>query len=265
MSDVGLDTILNGMTPDNDAWTAHIPETWMQGRTAYGGLSSGLLIGAALRQHADLPPVRSALINFTGPVGATPRITTEILRQGRNVTTVLAKAEMDGQTATVGTFSFGASRDNDIRYDRPAPPADAPDACDPLIPDFAQSFAPRFQTNFETRLIAGDRPMARADHGYTRNWARHRDPASRTGSASLLCLADILPPAVYPMMTQMGRNSSMTWICNFLDDDLSTEDGWWHAETDLSGARDGYSSQVMRVWSSDGRLVIDGMQAVAIF
>ena len=80
-----------------------IPD-WMQGRTAYGGVTSGLLLGAVQRLFPDLPPVRSALVNFTAPVGENPLLTARILRQGRNVTTVEARAEVDGQTTATAAL-----------------------------------------------------------------------------------------------------------------------------------------------------------------
>lgn len=257
--------LLSSFRPEGAGLTTDVPTNWMQGRTAYGGLTSGLMLGAVQRLHADLPPIRSALVNFTGPVSAPPTITSEMMRQGRNVTTVAARAEVEGKPVATATFSFGAARESHVRLDHAAPEAPAPQGCELFIPEFAKALAPAFHEHFEMRLIAGDRPMSAADHGYVRCWVRHVDPGAHDGAAPLLCLADILPPAVYPMLKKRGPNSSMTWICNFLDEDLSTEDGWWQIETNLSAARDGYSSQVMRAWNTRGDLVIDGMQAVALF
>ena len=36
-------------------------------------------------------------------------------------------------------------------------------------------------------------------------------------------------------------------------------------ETQLTAGNGGYSSQVMRVWNTDGNMVADGMQSVIIF
>lgn len=260
-----LRAVLDGLEPQGDAMLAPAPANWMQGRTAYGGFTAALLLGAVLRGDRDLPPLRSAMINFTGPVSASPRLTTETLRRGRNVTSIAARARIDDQVAAAGLFSFGAAQDSHVRADAPRRDAPAPDACEPLIPPQAADFAPGFHRNFDLRLIEGDRPMTGSDRGYIRGWARHHDPASRTGIESLLCLADILPPAVFPLFRRMGPNSSMNWICNFLVENPETEDGWWLVETDLTAARDGFSSQVMRVWNSSGELVVDGMQSVAIF
>ncbi len=264
-ADDSLAAILGGMTRDDGGWRAPLPASWMQGRTTYGGLSATLLLAAARRDHPDLPPLRSALIGFTAPIGEPPLIRTRKLRQGRNVTTVQAEARLGEQVVCTADFAFGQARDSAIRVDCPAPGASDPEATEPLIPAGAEAFAPGFHRNFDMRLIEGDRPISGSDRGYMRGWVRHRNPASQTGIESLMCLADIMPPAVMPMFPRLGTNSSVTWICNFLDDNPRTEDGWWQAETRLTAARGGYSSQVMRMWDRQGRLVVDGMQSVLIF
>lgn len=240
-----------------------LPDSWKQGRTAYGGLSAALLLARARGDHPELAPLRSALVNFTGPVTASPDITTEVLRAGRNVTTVYARADVEDRAVCTATFSFGAARDSHLSVDCPAPDAPRPEDCEPFHEDGA-TFTPPFLRNFETRLIEGTRPMQGGTKGYLRLWARHSDPASREGELSLLCLADILPPSTFPIMQQLGPVSSMTWICNILREPKTT-DGWYMVEADLTAARDGYCSQVMRMWNTDGDLIVDGMQSIAIF
>ena len=81
----------------------------------------------------------------------------------------------------------------------------------------------------------------------------------------LIAVADLPPPAIYPTLRKPGPNSSMNWIFNVMSDDIATRDGWWLLEHQLTAGRDGYSSQVMRVWNTDGDLIVDGMQSVIIF
>jgi len=57
----------------------------------------------------------------------------------------------------------------------------------------------------------------------------------------------------------------MTWMMNFLSEDIQTKDGWWLLRTAAEHARDGYSSQNMQIWNTDGELVVSGHQNVAIF
>ena len=266
MADQTFAQILEDLRREGDGYMGTLPDNWMQGRTTYGGLTASIMLEAANRAITDLPPLRSAMINFIGPMSFAPDISVAVLRQGRNVTSVEAKCFCYEQAVATAAFSFGNQiQQAQISQSLPAPDAPPPAGCEAYIPEFAAKFAPAFTRNFETRLIAGNRPITAADNGYIRCWSRHRDKASQTGMASLLCIADILPPGIFPMLRQFGPNSSMNWLCNFLVETPQTEDGWWHLETSMSAANHGYSSQSMRVWNSEGRMVIDGMQACLTF
>lgn len=265
MPDATLSQARASLSRQAEGWAAPTPDNWMQGRTTYGGYSAGMLLEATLRNHPDLPPLRSALVNFTGPVTGPFLVTSELLRQGRNVSTVDARARIDGQTVATASFAFGTAQDSDISVESTGPAAPAPEDTEFLIPPQAASFAPKFHHQFDIRLIEGDRPLSGSNRAYIRGWARHQDPQARSGSVPLLCIADALPPAVFPLFRRLGPNSSMNWICNFLDDDPQTEDGWWQVETQAVAARGGYSSQVMRMWNTDGKLVVEGMQSVVVF
>jgi acyl-CoA thioesterase len=82
---------------------------------------------------------------------------------------------------------------------------------------------------------------------------------------ALLALADMPPPALMAMFTELAPISSMTWMVNVLCDEPRTRDGWWLLQSRAENASQGYSSQDMLVWNRDGELVIAGRQNVAIF
>jgi len=252
------------ITESGEGFRADIPENWRQGRTAYGGLTAALMLSAVQRNFENLPPLRSALINFVGPVTDSPTLETNLERKGRNVTNISASAKVGNKTAGRADFLFGAARASNISVDLPAPSTIAPQDAEAFTPESTREMVPSFFHNFDTRLIAGARPMM-GEEGYIRTWSRHKDPASRTGIESLLCIGDVLPPAAMPLMRKFAPVSSMSWIFNLLMDDPQTEEGWWHIESTLTAARGGYSSQVMRIWNTEGQLVVEGLQSIAIF
>jgi len=262
----GFDEIAKSMSKKGDGYHGTIPEGWRQGRTAYGGLTAGLSLVAAQTQYPDLPPFRSATVNFIGPVSGNPVFTSRRLRQGRNVTSVETEGCVEGKTVSCCTFIFGGLRESSVAVDCAAPEyAPAPGDCEPFTPKGAEGFVPAFFNRFDTRLIAGSRPMSGAREGYIRVWSRHADIHSRKGIASLLTLGDVLPPSAAPLFKQLGAISSVNWIFTVLTNDPQTEDGWWHVETKLTATAGGYSSQVMRIWNTEGKLIAEGMQCVAIF
>lgn len=262
---IGFNEIARGMTREGEGYRAIIPQGWRQGRTAYGGLTAGLSLVAAQSKFPNLPPFRSATVNFIGPVSEDPIFSCHLLREGRNVTSVETEGRVDDKVISHCSFIFAAQRASAITIDLPAPIAPAPALCEPFTPPGAESLVPSFFNRFDTRLIEGARPMSGASEGYIRTWSRHHDESSRLGAASLLTLGDVLPPAAAPLFTEFGPVSSVNWIFTVLTDEPTTDDGWWQVETRLSAASGGYSTQVMRVWNTKGQLVAEGMQCVAIF
>ena len=262
---LGFAEISNAMRDEGSGYRAHIPGNWRQGRTCYGGLTAGLAVAAAERSHENLPPLRSVNVNFVGPVTGDPLFTPKLLRKGRNVTMIDVTATVGDDVIGTVTCAFGASRESDLSVDFTANSAPAPENCDPFTPPQMADFVPSFFHRFDTRLIDGGRPMSGKDEGYIRAWSRHADPASREGTASFVTLSDVLPPAAMPMFKKMGPVSSMTFLLNILDDAPVTQDGWWQVETRQTAARGGYSTQVMRFYDYEGRLVAEGLQSVTIF
>ena len=261
----GFNDIAASMFKEGQGYRGTIPKDWRQGRTAYGGLTAGLSLVAAQKQFPGVPPFKSVTVNFIGPVSGDPVFTSRLLRQGRNVTSIETIGHVEDKVVSSCTFIFAAMRESSVTVDCAAPKAPAPDTCDPFTPPGAEGFVPAFFNRFETKLIEGARPISGASKGYIRTWSRHKDVSSRKGMPSLLTLGDVLPPSAAPLFKQLGAISSVNWIFTVLTDEPKTKDGWWHVETDLTAAAGGYSSQVMRIWNTDGQLVAEGMQCVAIF
>ncbi|MGB0820880.1 MAG: acyl-CoA thioesterase domain-containing protein, partial [Parvibaculales bacterium] len=87
--------INNFLASGPDTYTANLPETWKQGRTAFGGITSALLLAAILNDHDDLPPLRTMQINFIGPAVDELTVTSKVLRRGKNNVTL--RAELDSE------------------------------------------------------------------------------------------------------------------------------------------------------------------------
>ncbi|MCV6592183.1 MAG: thioesterase family protein [Silicimonas sp.] len=260
-----LTEIIANARPEEGGLRFDMAPNWTQGRTAFGGFTTALMIAGVERLNADLPPLRSAMINFTAPVAAPPRVTSEILRQGRNMTTIAARAQSGGKLAATATFSFGQPQTSRLSHDLPAEAAPAPDTGRALTYEGARFPAPAFFGNFEMIPLNGDTPFSGSDEIRIRVWARHKDPAQHDSLPGLLAIADFLPPVVLPRLSVRAMNSSVNWMVNLLPEIPRTRDGWWLIESRLSAGHNGYSSQIMRVWNTEGALVIDGMQSVVIF
>lgn len=263
MSSPSFSELLDSLSQNSaQDWSVEITENWMQGRTTYGGLSAALCLKAVQNQHPELPPLRSAQINFIGPAGGPVQIRTHVMRQGRSVAYVSAEMVTDKGLATHAVFCFGSQRDSKINKHFTHTP-DVPGIADSQN-FFKPGLGPAFAANFDSLLAQGGFPISGSDQHEHYIWVRHKDPLAND-IAALLGIADMPPPAVLPMFTEFAPISSMTWMVNFLTDDIDTHDGWWLMRSAAEHAQDGYSSQDMQVWNGAGELVISGRQCVAVF
>ncbi|MEH3156985.1 MAG: thioesterase family protein [Gordonia paraffinivorans] len=242
-----------------------VPESWTQGRTAYGGLTAALSVVAARQAVGDdAPPLRSAHFAFTAPAVDSVSITGTVLRQGRSVTSVSVQATSQGQVAAQSTVVLARPRPSGVVHDLLLAP-DVPDA--ESCPPFADADAPRpaFAANFDIRRAAGDGPLHPGGPPRYVAWVRHRDAVGVDPLIALIALGDALPPAATAVFESWAPVSTITWDVHMCRDDLADATGWFLIETDGDHAEGGYSHQTMRVFDAERRVVMVATQTVAVF
>ncbi len=263
MSTPCFSDLLDSATQVSDeTWAWHITDNWLQGRTTYGGLSAAICLRAVQNSYSDLPPLRSAQINFIGPVAGDVSVTARVMRQGRSVAYISAEMTGEQGLATQAVFCFGQSRESRLNEDFTLPP-NVPSVSESKD-FFGTGFAPNFALNYDCKLALGGFPISGSTHNEHYIWVRHKDQ-NANDIAALLGIADMPPPAVLPMFKEFAPISSMTWMLNVLSEDISTIDGWWLMRSAAEHVRDGYSSQDMQVWNATGDLILSAMQNVAVF
>ena len=236
-------------------------EHWMQGRTLYGGASALIAYTAAVRAFTDLPPLRSAQIAFVAPTGPEVELKRELVRQGRNVAQVRSEIWCAGQCTLTAFWLFGTEREPNAEHGAaevanwPGPPEGAAVTMTDKGPAFIQN-------NFELRRA---QETSGPGEPVVRRWARLVENENLDPISELILLGDVLPPGAMRAMKRQGPLSSINWSFNLLTSHPETRDGWWLSENASQHAADGYSSERQRLWNTDGKQVLDGMQSVAIF
>ncbi|WP_010187603.1 thioesterase family protein [Sphingomonas sp. PAMC 26605] len=251
--------ILAAATPIEGGFSAQIPSDWLQGRTAYGGLSSALALHAAQGIEPDLPPLRSAQISFIGPLSGTVSVTATKLRRGRTAAFIQADIVSEAGLGFRATFVFMAEQPSRIELKGGLARTLPPPASDAKLYTGPNAF---FTGNFNFLDLKQEAP---GEAEWLR-WARLRDCAGIDPMVEVLALADALPPAAFKLF---GKDvvplSSLTWIVNLLTPTPTTTEGWWLLSAESHHAVNGGSSQSMMLWNADGVPVAQGMQSVAIF
>jgi acyl-CoA thioesterase len=252
-----LGAVIAGLEPAAQGWRGTVPDTWLQGRTAYGGLSAALALHAAMCADVDLPPLRSALVAFVGPLSGAITVRAEVLRRGRNAAFVQADVSGEAGLGLRATFVFMRAVESGVehRVGR-APHVAPPGPADTILRGHP---AVAFSQHFD--MI--DRHDA--DGAEWLRWVRLRDRDGVHPLVALLAVADCLPPVALKLLGRPAPVSSMTWQLNLLGEAPTTDDGWWLLRSTSDYASAGSSSQAMAIWATDGTPVAEQMQSVAVF
>ncbi len=255
------------MAPVGDGFEVTIPDSWLQGRAVYGGLSTALCLHAAMSAYDDLPPLRSTQVSFIGPAGGNVRFQSSVLRRGKSTAFINVDMTSDGQRGARVVFCFGASRESRLQHRQSiAPQVADPGECGRFFEDAeGHNSGPNFANHFNSRRAAGPLPMSSADTPGFNAWMQHRDPHVQPTLVGLIALADTLPPAAMACFDGRAPVSSMTWMFDLLTPAPATTDGWWLCRSQAESIADGYASQAMTVWNVDREPVLIGRQNVAVF
>jgi acyl-CoA thioesterase len=251
--------VIEALKPTDDGWRGTIPDNWLQGRTAFGGVSTALALHAAQRLDDHLPPLRSAQVTFVGPLAGTVLIRATCLRRGRNAVFIQADVEGEAGLGLRATFVF--MRDLPSRVDHAVATSPAFPAPRPETRVFTGIKGVAFTQNFEFLDCRDDR----VGPAEWLRWVRLIDRAGLDPAVELAVIADSLPPAALKLVGSPAPVSSMTWLLNLLTPAPRTDDGWWLLSAATDHARAGSSSQRMAIWNTDGVSIAEQMQSVAMF
>lgn len=241
-----------------------LPDSWLQGRTAYGGLTAALTLAAAQQaEPTELPGLRSAQVSFIAPATEVLTFKPAALRKGRSVVAMNVDCFSGDSLAARTAFVFARDRDSQIHHAfNHRPDVAAPEQC-PGLPAKGQETLPSFARHFDIRPAGGSLPLSGSGHPELLAWARHKDAAGIDPSVALMGLADCLPPAAFTAYKEPAPISSVNWSLDFMAP--VNAEGWFLLRSFSRQAGHGYSSQEMEIWDEAGNLVSIGRQLVAIF
>lgn len=258
-----LDALLATLRTEDGVAKAHIDEGWMQGRTAYGGISSAVALAGTMALHPTEAPLRYAQISFVGPVGGDCTVETRVLRQSKSSLFIDAGVSSDMGFGTAAVFAFSPDRPSHVDHDRLAMPG-APDP-ETLAPVPEHHARPAFTRHFDMRPTTGPRFAWKSEVGEYLTWVRFVQEPTCHPAIALLAMGDALPPAAMALFSQFGPISSMNWTVNMLTATPATDDGWWLLSARTGYARHGLSVQDMMLWNRAGQPILSGSQAIAIY
>jgi acyl-CoA thioesterase len=252
----------------------HLPRSWGQGRSTFGGLQAALLLEgmAALvpdGSGAGEPArrARSLQISFVGPIQGEAELDVELLRHGRSATIVRASIRA-GDTSEICTSAlacFAADRESRIEQGSPTrPDMRGPEGLISL--PHIEGVTPSFLRHYELRWATGGPPGSGTPGGEFHGWVRSREHVVGVSPAWIAALVDAWPAPALQTRRTMIPASSLNWTLDFPEEDLAAaSDEWWAFAVETDHTRGGWSHTRALMWSPNGKLVATSSQLVAVF
>jgi acyl-CoA thioesterase len=242
-----------------------VPQGWEQGRGAWGGLVAALVVKAV--RHEDPRPVRTVSLHLPAPLAAGPSdVVVTPLRVGSALTTTEVRIEDDQNVIAHAVVVTGEPRAGDLSarsagWGTLSAPEAKPWQDVPAWPQTAPGM-PVFLAQMELRAVQGI-PVSGGPARCT-GYARFRDEQP-WDEARLLALADVWLPTALVAVDSIRPMATITFAAHLLADPRSVPTGEpLLYDATLSAAHEGYTTEVRRLWTLDGRLVVENQQSIVI-
>ncbi|MDH4168620.1 MAG: thioesterase family protein [Acidimicrobiia bacterium] len=256
--------------PEGSGWALTADRTWWGHNALFGGYAQAMVLAGMQAELARAAPagtvpmpVRSMSMQFVRPFQDGPNgMSVEIVRQGRSMANVLARAEAGGKIMGLAIANFGTERDVEssrfVPTDRPDVAAigsgERPTASMVGVPTHELfDFFPRIGA-----LTPGEQLADRAEAG---GWVRPRFE-SPIDEMLLTVLADLWMPATYRRWTHPMVAVSVDITLHFrepLPVDLAPGTPLLVLLVTRQCSR-GMVDEDAEVWTPDGRLLLQSRQ-----
>lgn len=263
MQDRELPDILREMYTSPE-YHSSFTETWTQGRSAFGGLSTALAVCGARRLLPSSQPARSLMVSFIGPIPAGKvTVVPRIQRQGKNVTQLSAELHAGQELCLQVMAVFGNARESlTVTPDPGFTPAPRTDDGASL----QNNAGPPFLRYFESCWSGGGIPFSGTRDKSLGIWARHRSDMSEFPVEKLVALADIPPPVILSHYTEPAvPASSLTWSLEFVMEPEEVDSDWFYLDYQVDHAAHGYTQQSGKLFTENGELCALSRQCMVYF
>lgn len=253
--------------PESFSWV--VPHGWLQGRGAWGGLVVAAHVNAAEAQQSQVDAtrrVRNVTAHMFGPLPpGDALVSVECLRAGSAMTTwQVSITGADGQPASQAVVITGQPREvseTDTWGTAQMPELPPWESLTPA--PVRPPIGPEFGTHFDYRPVvgipgAGEAPRARG-------WLRTAGEWQQWTAATTLGIVDAWWPATYVAMPAVRPMATVAFSAHLLVDPQALDpreplgyEAW------VSATDEGFTSETRRLWSPDGRLVVENHQSIVV-
>src|SRR5260221_6178213 len=240
-----------------------VPDTWQQGRGAFGGYVTAAM-ARALEHAAPERPLRSLTAELCGPLQpGEARLEIETLRAGNAVTTSTIRVVQAGEVQAHGVGVLGRARVEDrdgVANDAPVMRPWREVEVAPIAPPLGPAFA----THFEFR-VTGALPFSGDARATVEGWVRPLRPGTRRDAAFLAACIDAYWPAVFSRETAPRPMATIAFTFQPFVRALDAAcDAPLYYRAQFVAADGGYCVEFRELWTESGRLAALNQQTFVI-
>lgn len=257
--------LMDALKPVDGGWSVEIPDDWLQGRSAFGGLQAALAVRAMKTLLPAPLPLRTLQVTFLAPVGSGGvKLTAQVLRQGKSAIHMEARFMDGAQTLCVIIAIFGAGRESAVNIVPRQPEVKSEK---PITFAFMPGLTPNFTQHYRMSWLRGRPPFSGGTLPEAVIEVSFAQPeAGPTTVEHVISIADVIPPVALSLLKKPAPGSSMTWTLEMLVDDVSQlAQAGWRLDCELPAAGGGYTSQSVMVWGPGGEAVALSRQNMVVF
>jgi acyl-CoA thioesterase len=202
-------------------------------------------------------PPRSLTVHYLAAFAAEPaEIETEVVRQGRSLTTVTARAVQNGQPVALALAAFAPSRLGVDLNTMAMPDVPGPDDASryagpaPGVPIAEQ---------FSYWLVDGAPAFSGADRAESALWLQPAEPVA-LDHALLAALTDAYYPVIFAATTELIMTPTVDLTVHFRAPLAEGDTGPWLGVFRTRLAADGFMEEDGEIWRADGVLLAQSRQ-----
>ncbi len=257
---------LMALVSESDIQTLKFPDTWTQGRTAFGGLSCAFALQSMLLHCHDDRTLRSFSAQFVGPIAPDEPFTLSftLLREGKNSSQYAATITQHDQICLTVQGLFAKDRDSIVEVpfaqmdNKQTPNAQQ---CLPYV----KGVMPNFFQFVDLNLVEGGMPYSGTQCTDLSGWMRFKAQTHNYNWTHLIALIDSWPPSQLQVFPTPAPASSMSWHIECLHLPTLAAGQWVGVDITTTAAHNGYAYEDAILYTESGAVIAQSKQTVALF
>ncbi len=205
--------------------------------------------------------------NFVGPLlFDTPfQINVEIVREGKNVSQILARIIQEDKNCVLTQFCFAKARQsktavkNNDQHNMAVPQKAN------FIPNIPK-VTPNFLRHYELSIDDGGLPFTGKKSSHYYGWMRFKESPQTITEAHIISMIDAWPPTLIQQLRWPAPASTVSWNLEFIYPHRPFAPSDWLAyKEDTRQAADGYGHTEATIWDIHGEVIALSRQTTAVF